>query len=355
MIVEVALRLLTAFLVSSSVLLVAFCGELNAQGSSTNDLGNGGIHTIQGRLYTQTGRRSSTIGLRIRLINFASNELSVVADGNGTFTFKYLIPGSYTVVVEGGNLFEDVTEHVTIDDPGSSNLSNTIRLRGGAKTANVQVTLMPKASPQPQHGPAEVVSAKLAAVPKGALELYELSVKAIEDKKDAEAIVQLRAAIAIYNEFAVAWNSLGVLYARAGKDKDALDAFAKAVAYDNDLNAAVLNFGAALTDARKFFEAEKYLAIALSRDIRQFRGHYYMGITQMNLGRLDIAEQAFLKAIELDGKYAMAYYYLGGVYWAEKKYDKAADQLQKYLDLDPSAKNADKVRQSVRELRSKKG
>lgn len=348
-------RVFTAFLAFSVICVIAFRSDANAQGSATNDMGNGGIHTIRGRLYTPNGRRSSTIGLRIRLINFASNELSVVADGNGTFVFRYLLPGSYRVVVEGGDLFENVTEHVTIDDPGSSNLSNTIRLRGGARTANVQITLKPKVTDQQQNGPAEVVSAKLAAVPKEALDLYELSVKSVEEKNDAKAIEQLQAAIAIHKEFAVAWNSLGVLHARAGREEEALDAFGKAVAYDNDLNAAVLNYGAALTDARKFTEAEKFLAIALSRDINQFRGHYYMGITQMNLGRLDIAEQAFLKAIELDGAYPMTHYYLGGVYWAEKKYGKAADQLQKYLDLDPAAKNAEQVRQSVKELRSKKG
>jgi len=347
-------RLVVA-LFAVSTLLLALSHDVTAQGSSANDLGNGGIHTIQGRLYTTSGRRSSTIGLRIRLINFASNELSVVADGNGTFIFRYLLPGSYRVVVEGGDLFEDVTENVTIDDPGSSTLSSTIRLRGGARTANVQITLKPKpSSAEHKNGPAAVVSARLAAVPREAIDLYEASLKSVEEKDDIKAMEQLRAAIAIHNEFAAAWNGLGVLLARAGKSDESLDAFARAVRFDNDLNAAVLNYGAALTDARKFPEAEKYLAVALSRDVNQFRGHYYMGITQMNLGRLDIAEQALLKAIELDGRNAMAHYYLGGVFWAERKYRKAADQLEKYLDLDPAAADASKVRQSVLELRAKK-
>lgn len=347
-------RLVIAFLTLSTLCLLGFVPSATGQGASTNDMGNGGIHTIQGRLYTRSGRRSSTMGLRIRLINFASSELSVVADGSGTFTFKYLLPGSYTVLVEGGDLFEDVRERVTIDDPGSSNLSNTIRLRGGAKTANVQITLQPKAASQNTRGP-EVISARLAAVPKEAIELYEDSLRSVDEKNDAKATEQLRSAIAIYNEFAAAWNGLGVLLTRAGKTSEALEAFRMAVAYDNDLTPAVLNYGAALADARMFSDAEKYLAIALSRDVNQFRGHYYMGITQMNLRRLDIAEQAFLKAVELDETNAMTRYYLGGVYWARKKYGKAAEQLEKYLSLDPNAENADKVRQSIRELRGKKG
>jgi hypothetical protein len=127
-----------------ALVLFTLGGHIGAA-AQTNDLGNGGIHSIQGRIYLANGRRSDVAGLRIRLINFASNDLSIIADSSGAFTFKQLIAGSYVVKIEGGGLFEDVQENVTIDDPGSSTLSETIRLRGGAKIANVQIFLKPKA------------------------------------------------------------------------------------------------------------------------------------------------------------------------------------------------------------------
>jgi hypothetical protein len=142
-------------------LLFLFAGGTAAQGGASNDMGNGGIHRIQGRVYVQDGRRADITGIRIRLLNHASNDLTVIADGSGSFQFRNLVSGSYTVRVEGGGRFEDVTESVIIDDPGSSNLSQTVRLRGAAKMASVQIFLKPK-SPVPSGG-GQVINAKLAS------------------------------------------------------------------------------------------------------------------------------------------------------------------------------------------------
>ncbi len=87
-----------------------------------------------------------------------------------------------------------------------------------------------------------------------------------------------------------------------------------------------------------------------------FRGHFHMGVTQSKLGRLDIAEQAFLQAIKVGGdQVSRAHYLLAGVYWAIKRYRDAADELEKYLALEPDAKDAVKTRQSIAELRKKQG
>jgi regulator of sirC expression with transglutaminase-like and TPR domain len=48
-----------------------------------------------------------------------------------------------------------------------------------------------------------------------------------------------------------------------------------------------------------------------------------------------------------------AHYYLGGIYWGEREYRKAADELEPYLKLSPHAPDAEQVRGSIKELRSK--
>lgn len=339
-----------------SSLLVAFAFsslEIRAQGSATNDIGNGGIHSIQGRIYTSNGRRSEMMGMRIRLFNVSSNDLSVIADSNGTFTFRNLIPGTYTIQIDGGDYFENVNESVEIDAPGSSNLSTTIRLTGGARKVSIPIYLKAKVS-QETLAALEVINAKLAAVPKPAVEYYEKAQAAIAEGDDVKAIGFLRNALSIHQQFSIAWNLLGSLLQKTSDSTGAVDAFRSAVKHDSSSSVANLNLGCALYNQRSYTEAERYLMDALVLNQLSYRGHYYMGLTQLKLGRTDVAEQAFRRAIEVGSSQAgMAHYMLAGIYWSVKRYKEAAEELEAYLKLEPKAKDGEKIRASIAELRSK--
>jgi len=340
---------------SFSLIVLGFCSlsalEVNAQGAATNYVGNGGIHTIQGKIYSSNGRRSELLGLKIRLFNLSSNDLSVIADTNGTFTFKNLLPGSYTVRIEGGDFFEDINENVEIDDPGSSNLSSTVRLIGGAKIVSIPIYLKVKVQ---QQASAQVINAKLASVPKPALESYEKAQKAIADGDDSAAISNLRESISIYKEFSIAWNLLGLLLQKKSDLTGAVNAFRSAVQYDAASTAAKLNLGCGLYNLKSYTEAERYLMESLTLDPNSYRGHYYMGLTQLKLARIDVAEQAFKQAIQVgNDQAAMAHYMLGGIYWSVNRYKEAAAELEAYLKLEPKAKDAEKTRESIAELRRK--
>lgn len=338
-----------------SIFVLGLCSflalEARAQGSAANYVGNGGIHTIQGKIYTSNGRRSDLLGLKIRLNNVSSNDLSVIADTNGTFTFKNLVPGVYTVRIEGGEYFEDINENVEIDDPGSSNLSSTVRLLGGAKIVNIPIYLKSKVQRQPA---AQVVNAKLVSVPKPALDSFEKAQKAITDGDDSMAISLLRESISLHKEFSIAWNLLGLLLQKRSDLTGAVNAFRSAVQYDTASTVAKLNLGCSLYNLKSYPEAERYLMEVLLAEPQSYRGHYYMGLTQVKLGRIDVAEQAFKKAIEVgEDQAGMAHYMLGGIYWSVKRYKEAAAELELYLKLEPNAKDAEKTRESIAELRRK--
>jgi regulator of sirC expression with transglutaminase-like and TPR domain len=49
---------------------------------------------------------------------------------------------------------------------------------------------------------------------------------------------------------------------------------------------------------------------------------------------------------------ALAHRTLGGLYMSEHRNKEAADELEKYLLLDPKAPDADKIKESVKQLRS---
>jgi hypothetical protein len=70
--------------------------------SGTNNTGNGGRHTIQGRIFGDSGRRTLAQGLKVTLQSLGLGDLTVFVDSNGTFAFRNLVPGSYLVVIDGG-------------------------------------------------------------------------------------------------------------------------------------------------------------------------------------------------------------------------------------------------------------
>ena len=64
-------------------------------------------------------------------------------------------------------------------------------------------------------------------------------------------------------------------------------------------------------------------------------------------------QRTFESAIRNGGeKLALAHKYLGGVYWKNNDNKRAADELEKYVTLAPQAPDVQKVRETIKELRS---
>jgi VWFA-related protein len=145
------------FTVANLIPILASVAIVVAQGGSGVDqTGTGGRHTIQGRIYFPSGRRTDT-RLLVRLENFSASELKVLSDLNGTFGFRGLEPGSYTVVVEGGDDYETARESVSIAPdvrPPSG-----VTLPSAPEIYSVQISLRPRLRDRTKPG---VVNASAA-------------------------------------------------------------------------------------------------------------------------------------------------------------------------------------------------
>ena len=314
--------------------------------------GTGGRHTIQGRIYFPSGRISDAPGLKIKLESMANGDLSLITDPNGSFSFKNLVAGSYTIVIEGTNDYEAVREPVYIDDPGSSSMRSASIVGSTPRIFNFPIYLIPKRTKSVKPG---VLSAALADVPKAAADLYTsaLQASATDDRK--KAIEDLKAAILIYPKFPLALNELGVQYLKLGQADKALDPLSAAIKLVPDDLQARLNYGIALQERREFSEAEKQLREVLKRNESLPTAHMYLGITLVALKNLAEAQKELERAISLRGGegLAQAHRYLGGIYWGNKDYKRAADQLETYLKLAPKAADAERTRSAIKDLRSR--
>src|ERR1700694_382591 len=137
---SIARSLRLFFAASFCVVLASLCPlPVDGQSGGGDQTGTGGQHTIQGRIYFPSGRRSD-VRIMVKLQSHSSGELSVMSDANGSFTFRGLTPGSYTVVIDGGDDYETVTEPVYIETLGNNARTNT-RMPGIAKLYTVQISL----------------------------------------------------------------------------------------------------------------------------------------------------------------------------------------------------------------------
>lgn len=334
-----------------AVLLLVPAGGVLAQGGGTDSTGTGGMNAIAGRIYFPSGR-AADMRAKVSLETMTSSRLSVLADIDGAFRFKNLAPGSYTVVIEAGEDYEMVREPVFIE--GNSNLGRGTRIPMTPRTVMVPIYLRLKPNNRTDARPG-VLDAALANVPKPALELYAKAQEAIQAGDGKKAIEHLRAALSIYPDFALALNSLGVEYLKSGDADRALEALRGAVRLSPDAFVPRLNYGIAYLEKKQFAEAESNLRLALQKNDNSPSAHMYLGITLISLRRYDEAERELQRAVSLKGgdTMAQAHKLLGALYWQKGQFKQAADQLEVYLKLAPNAPDAQRIRTTVKELRSK--
>lgn len=338
-----------------ATLLAACCFTAAQAQSGVDSTGTGGRHTIQGRLVFPSGRRAD-LRLKVRLQSSASPELSIYTDANGTFSFRSLNPGSYTIIVEGGDDFETTRESIYIE----TDISSMVRGVAGppvSRPYTLQVYLQPKKSEGSVNDKARagVVNASLASVPKPALNLYNKALEAANSGHDAKAVEQLKAAIELHPDFALALTNLAIIYMRMKQPDNAIEPLRSALKLTPDDYVALLTYGTALFDKQRFSEAEEQFRKALQKNNASPSAHFYIGLILLKRQDFDGGEKAFKSAIESGGnEMAVAHKYLGGIYWARHSYKLAADELETYLRLKPNAEDAERLRATIKEFRAKR-
>lgn len=347
------------------LLLLTASVSLYAQGGIDN-MGTGGKHKIQGRIYFPSGRRSDATAVKVTLESSSSESLSVIADLNGNFAFNSLAPGSYSLTVDAGKDYEIARDSVYIEGTVKSRaLSSADTARADvARIFNVIINL------QLKHGSnadtTGVLNAALANVPKEAVDLYQQALESAQAGDSKKAIEQLKAAVIFYPEFALALNEMGVEYLKIGQPDKAIESLSSSLKIKPDEFVPRLNYGIALLEKKETAEAETQLRMALKKNDASSTAHMYLGLALLQLSkdartkrydavRYAEAQKELERAIILGkNEVAMAHRYLGGIYWGNREYQRAADELEVYLKLSPNVQDAEKIREQIKKLRANK-
>lgn len=322
----------------------------NAQGSGKSSTGTGGSHIIQGYVFFPSGRRAEG-SIIVRLESLQHGGLQVVPDSSGAFTFSSLAPGNYTVVVNAGNEYEISREGVYIDTDLNPSRSG-VRLPKTTRRYTVMVHLRP--SERAGIGKPGVVNAALASVPEKARKLYERGLEEARAEDSAKAANTLKEAVSLHPNFPLALNELGVQYLKLRQVNKAIDVLKEACKLNPEAFQSRLNLGIALLESKQFAPAEEQLREAVKRNNNSATSHMFLGIALIRQSKFDEAEKELLIAAQANAaQLSMSNYYLGGIYWRKKDYPRAIEQLEKYLSLTPNAPDAERVRATIKDFRSR--
>jgi Tfp pilus assembly protein PilF len=325
--------ILTAALLVSSALVA----KAQAPGSSRNGglpSGEGNV-MLQGRIYFPSGQSASGRTIRVNLESaqqFGGGN-TTVPDQDGVFRFNGLVPGDYTVVVDAGPDFEKAREPVGIN-AGTS-----------GRVVQVTVQLQPKISSS---------NPLFAGVPSNALNLYQKGMAAAKKNDSKAAVESLSAAVAAHPGFALALSDLATQYVHLKEWDKAAETYDALIKLKPNDPAAHLNAGIVAFNQKKMEDAESHLRKAIELKSAGPSAHYYLGLIMVSTKRYAEAVPEFEAAVANGGEnLALAHKYLGGLYMNTKPQE-AADELEKFLKLDPKAPDADKIKGTIKDLRSKK-
>lgn len=329
-------------------LLIAACSstalsQIGGIDSDPGDRGTGGINTIQGNIFLPGGRRldrRAQVKLRGVVGGIEQFQLS---DDSGAFSFRRLNGGTYTLTVEAGREYETAVETVDIVEAP--------RRRGSSgMVVPVTVVLKPKTNTAPAK--AGTIDASTGGVPEAARDLYKQAVESAAAGDKKKAIEQLNEALKLHPAFMTALNELGVQYMAQKEWRKASDALRAALKIAPEAFHPRLNYGIVLLQMKDYKAAVAELQLAVQKDSSSAVANFQFGRALVNVGNYDAAERALKTSISLGGNnVAEAHRYLGAVYIEKGDSARAADELDTYLKLEPKAKDADRIRDIVKDLR----
>ena len=247
--------------------------------------------------------------------------------------FTNVPTGSYHVELSGQGFAQ--SEDIVTTTNGNSDFEVELKGSGNQKAT--------------AGGP--VISAADLGAPAKAVKEFDKSNLFINQQEFSKAIQSLNRAIAIYPQYASAYNNLGAIYARLGDHAKERDALERAISLDDHLAAAYLNLGRMNITDRNFPAAEAVLRKAASYDPTDSVALMLLSFCQFEDNHIDDAISTSHLAHGLRGKHSFVH--IVAAESLESKHDTpgAIAELELYLKEDPAGDRADAVRKELATLR----
>ena len=285
--------------------------------------------------------RAAGPNLRVRLmIGSSSTPVSeIFTNGRGEAAFNAAKGNIYHVVVSGDG----------IEDADSGGFEVETRM----STQQLYITVHSTASTSNQTaGGPQSVSAVDLNVPKGAKKEFDEGNKAMASQDWAKAIERLERAIAMYPQYALAYNNLGVAYGRMNEPAKESAALEKAISLNDHFVPAYLNLAKMSLREQDAARAETLLESALRAEPENVETMTLLVEAQFLNKQYDAAIATAIKVHALPHQnFAVVHYLAARAYERQNQPQRALAQFEIFLTEEPNGPRADHVREEITQLK----
>ncbi len=290
--------------------------------------------------------------LRVELLDDVYSLITTTrTDSTGRFRFDRLSQGAFQVkVITGGTSYVEQMVRVEIFN---------IRGNAGAGMEQIEITLKTLEESKGSKNKINPGTTFAQNVPDDAKKAYESAVQMLEGDKDTQSgINQLKEAIKLFPDYYLALERLGAEYVRANQFEAAREVLTKAIAVNPNGNLSYYALGVAqfrLKDYKTSIESLRRAVSLAPNSQNAPLTHYYLGLAQIKDGRANDAEASLKKAYELGANRIPPDVHMGlaQIYSNKKQYKEAADELELYLKEAPDARDAESIKNLIKQLRAK--
>lgn len=278
--------------------------------------------------------------LRVQLFSVERPYTAAVpVDDEGSFRFRKLAPGNYTLAVVRSGLGE--IRRTVVISPAQADDDGVVRTEidySPAEAARSNSTGM--------------VSLAALAIPEKAHDKYVEAQSRLAKRDPEGAVRRLREAVAIAPDFAAAWNALGVIAFQQGDAETADLAFRRALEAEPGAFEATVNLGGLLLRSGHPQEALVYNQRAAEQRPADAQANAQLGMNYFQLGKFDQAA-GYLEAAERadPALQSQPQLFLAEIYRRRGDRTGAVRELEDLLARHPEAANAAAVRDALAKLR----
>jgi tetratricopeptide (TPR) repeat protein len=176
---------------------------------------------------------------------------------------------------------------------------------------------------------------------------FNKALKALDARKYDEALSELKDSVTAVPKFAEGWHAMGVINDTRGQMPEARDAYTHAIEADPKQLPSYVTLTRLCIKTKDWQCALKNADSLIKLDTKHIYPEIYLhrAVAQYQLKDLSAAEESAQEGIRRDTKHKWprTEYVLGRILEAKGDMNAARERMTKYLDLQPTAKDAEEV------------
>jgi tetratricopeptide (TPR) repeat protein len=287
---------------------------------------------IKGKVVDKDNKPVDQAVVTIESLDGGSRRFEVKTNKKGEYIQIGLQPGDYNVTAKKGDLTDLQQKHIGLDM-----VELNFTLKPGSAAAGMSDEEREKAN------------ARATAVNTAFKEGVTLS----NDGKYDEAIAKFNEVVAEVPKCVECYTNIGAMYGMKKDYGPAEEAYKKAIELDPNSAEAYRGLSNIYNAQKKFDQAAEASAQAMKLDSAaggaaggggNANALFNQGVILWNAGKIADAKEQFTQAVKIDPSLAEAHYWLGMANLNEGKLPEAATSFEEYLKLAPTGQYADQAK-----------